>query len=294
MSTYGIDSIGVVKATQKLSDFLGVPVAAINVFSASCIQELANFSENLLSFGKDDPRKVSIYAQHSWSWRPQKPIEIASQHQRSPGTISCQLLQMFELQPISKVQRCGSFSKLLEMEFLKSLIITSQWNKNRRKFGPKVQFAICLVTDYIEMHKKWQDFGYDIFLGATSLEPVPCNRSLDACLYCSCNICFSPRMLPLKFFHPRSALARKLDLVNKPAAVILVDGTQHNTRQGSYSNGSSRDTTTISNFTFPTTGKSPPSVVAHCNPVVAFGKVAGGSDPVLWIHAVARRLNILP
>ncbi|KAI5436501.1 hypothetical protein KIW84_022842 [Lathyrus oleraceus] len=252
MSTYGIDSIGVVKATQKLSDFLGVPVVAIDVFSASCIQELANFSENLLlksqphhmnspsyapedetestefvvdvsnSFGKDDSRKVSIYAQHSWSWRPQKPIEIASQHQQSPGTISCQLLQMFELQPISKVQRCGSFSKLLEMEFLKSLIITSQWNKNRRKFGPKVQFAICLVTDYIEMHSTkdfqpelqlvnlcrtvaigfMQDFGYAIFLGATSLEPVPCNRSLDACLYCSCNICFSPRMFPLKFLHP--------------------------------------------------------------------------------------------
>nr|XP_007150400.1 hypothetical protein PHAVU_005G150200g [Phaseolus vulgaris]ESW22394.1 hypothetical protein PHAVU_005G150200g [Phaseolus vulgaris] len=48
MSAYGIDSIGVVKATQKLSDFLGVPVAAIDVFTASCIQELANFSENLM------------------------------------------------------------------------------------------------------------------------------------------------------------------------------------------------------------------------------------------------------
>lgn len=35
-------------------------------------------------------------------------------------------------------------------------------------------------------------------------------------------------------------------------------------------------------------------VVAHCNPIVAFGKAAGGSDPVLWIHAVARCLNILP
>ena len=48
LTSYGMDSISVVKATQKLSDFLGVPVAAIDVFSASCIQELANFSENLL------------------------------------------------------------------------------------------------------------------------------------------------------------------------------------------------------------------------------------------------------
>uniref|UniRef100_A0A1S3DY99 Uncharacterized protein LOC105851097 n=1 Tax=Cicer arietinum TaxID=3827 RepID=A0A1S3DY99_CICAR len=49
LTSYGIDSIGVVKATQKLSDFLGTPVAAIDVFTASCIQELASFSEDLLS-----------------------------------------------------------------------------------------------------------------------------------------------------------------------------------------------------------------------------------------------------
>ena len=57
ITSYGVDSIGVVKATQKLSDFLGVPVAAIDVFSASCIQELANFSENLLL--KSQPQLVS-------------------------------------------------------------------------------------------------------------------------------------------------------------------------------------------------------------------------------------------
>ncbi|XP_028780067.1 uncharacterized protein LOC114736418 [Neltuma alba] len=57
LASYGIDSIGVVKATQKLSDFLGVPVAAIDVFTASCIQELANFSENLLL--KSQPQLVN-------------------------------------------------------------------------------------------------------------------------------------------------------------------------------------------------------------------------------------------
>ncbi|KAI5444969.1 hypothetical protein KIW84_013306 [Lathyrus oleraceus] len=43
-----------------------------------------------------------------------------------------------------------------------------------------------------------------------------------------------------------------------------------------------------------TAGDAAEGVVAHCNPIVAFGKAAGGSDPVLWIHAVARCLNILP
>nr|KYP58460.1 Putative fatty-acid--CoA ligase fadD25 [Cajanus cajan] len=65
MSTYGIDSIGVVKATQKLSDFLGVPVAAIDVFTASCIQELANFSENLLLKSQPQLMSNSSHAQEA-------------------------------------------------------------------------------------------------------------------------------------------------------------------------------------------------------------------------------------
>lgn len=57
LTSYGMDSIGVVKATQKLSDFLGVQVAAIDVFTASCILELANFSENLIL--KSQPQLAS-------------------------------------------------------------------------------------------------------------------------------------------------------------------------------------------------------------------------------------------
>ncbi|GFZ12991.1 hypothetical protein Acr_23g0013760 [Actinidia rufa] len=45
---YGIDSIGVVRAAQKLSAFLGVPVGAVDIFTATCIEELASFSEDLL------------------------------------------------------------------------------------------------------------------------------------------------------------------------------------------------------------------------------------------------------
>ncbi|KAJ8759599.1 hypothetical protein K2173_008779 [Erythroxylum novogranatense] len=46
--SYGIDSIGVVRAAQKLSDFLGVPVGAVDIFTATCIADVASFSENLV------------------------------------------------------------------------------------------------------------------------------------------------------------------------------------------------------------------------------------------------------
>ncbi|KAJ9555327.1 hypothetical protein OSB04_009941 [Centaurea solstitialis] len=46
--SYGIDSIGVVRAAQKLSAFLGIPVGAIDIFTATCIDDLADFAEDLL------------------------------------------------------------------------------------------------------------------------------------------------------------------------------------------------------------------------------------------------------
>lgn len=55
--SYGIDSIGVVRAAQKLSDFLGVSVGAIDIFTATCIDDLANFAENLLK--KSRPQSVA-------------------------------------------------------------------------------------------------------------------------------------------------------------------------------------------------------------------------------------------
>ncbi|KAL0550754.1 hypothetical protein IC582_009815 [Cucumis melo] len=47
--SYGIDSILVVRAAQKLSNFLGVPVGAVDIFTASCIADLASISENILA-----------------------------------------------------------------------------------------------------------------------------------------------------------------------------------------------------------------------------------------------------
>ncbi|GAU21921.1 hypothetical protein TSUD_110610 [Trifolium subterraneum] len=83
MSTYGMDSIGVVKATQKLSDFLGVPVAAIDVFSASCIQELANFSENLLL--KSQPHLMSnpSYAPEAETESTEFFVDVSKSHRWS-------------------------------------------------------------------------------------------------------------------------------------------------------------------------------------------------------------------
>ncbi|CAK8536019.1 unnamed protein product [Lathyrus sativus] len=83
MSTYGIDSIGVVKATQKLSDFLGVPVAAIDVFSASCIQELANFSESLLL--KSQPQHMSnpSFAPEDETESTEFVVDVSKSHQWS-------------------------------------------------------------------------------------------------------------------------------------------------------------------------------------------------------------------
>lgn len=46
--SYGIDSIIVVQAAQKLSNFLGIPVGAIDIFTASCIDDLADFAEDLV------------------------------------------------------------------------------------------------------------------------------------------------------------------------------------------------------------------------------------------------------
>lgn len=53
--SYGVDSIGVVRAAQKLSDFLGVPVGAIDIFTATCIDDLANFADSLLKKHRPQP-----------------------------------------------------------------------------------------------------------------------------------------------------------------------------------------------------------------------------------------------
>ncbi|KAJ0965102.1 hypothetical protein J5N97_026240 [Dioscorea zingiberensis] len=56
--SYGLDSIGVVRAAQKLSDYLGVPVGAVDVFTSTCLTDLAKFSMDLLS--KSRPQSTAM------------------------------------------------------------------------------------------------------------------------------------------------------------------------------------------------------------------------------------------
>lgn len=93
MSTYGIASIGVVKATQRLSDFFGVPVAAIDVFSASCIQELANFSENLLLKSQPHHMNNPSYAPEDETESTEFVVDVSKSHQWS----------IYALQPLALV-----------------------------------------------------------------------------------------------------------------------------------------------------------------------------------------------
>ncbi|KAJ8574149.1 hypothetical protein K7X08_025954 [Anisodus acutangulus] len=65
--SYGIDSIGVVRAAQKLSDFLGVQVGAIDIFTATCIDDLASFTEDLVMKsrpqGTENPSYLPDYSE---------------------------------------------------------------------------------------------------------------------------------------------------------------------------------------------------------------------------------------
>lgn len=68
--SYGIDSIGIVRAAQKLSDFLAVPVGAVDIFTATCIVDLASLSENLVM--KSQPQLMN-----SPSYLPEPDIDSA-------------------------------------------------------------------------------------------------------------------------------------------------------------------------------------------------------------------------
>lgn len=56
---YGIDSVGVVWAAQKLSAYLGVHVSAVDIFTANNISQIAAFSEGLLQREGKTTRHIS-------------------------------------------------------------------------------------------------------------------------------------------------------------------------------------------------------------------------------------------
>ncbi|KAG2675012.1 hypothetical protein I3760_13G164200 [Carya illinoinensis] len=99
--SFGIDSIGVVRAAKKLSDFLGVPVGAIDIFTATCISDLAKFSINLLT--KSQPQVISSPSHHT----PEIEIESAE----------------FVME-VSKTRQLGiSLFQLLALIYVSSLLI---------------------------------------------------------------------------------------------------------------------------------------------------------------------------
>ncbi|CAD5168058.1 unnamed protein product [Musa acuminata subsp. malaccensis] len=94
--SYGIDSIGVVRAAQKLSDYLGVPVGAVDIFTATCISDLASFSGNLLL--ESQPGSMT-----TTSYLPEVEAEFLG-HDINPSTIwklTIWLLQLLAITYIS-------------------------------------------------------------------------------------------------------------------------------------------------------------------------------------------------
>ncbi|XP_077254119.1 uncharacterized protein LOC143893052 [Tasmannia lanceolata] len=96
--SYGIDSIGVVRASQKLSDFLGVPVGAVDIFTATCILDLASFSENLIMTSDPQPMTNSSYLPESDTQFISSLTEISRFRQLGIG-----FLQLFALVYVSSM-----------------------------------------------------------------------------------------------------------------------------------------------------------------------------------------------
>ncbi|KAK1288657.1 4-coumarate--CoA ligase-like 1 [Acorus calamus] len=90
--SYGIDSIGVVRASQKLSDFLGVPIGAMDIFTATCIEDLASFSEGLVMKSKPQSATDPLLAMDPEPELHQPDIEITKFRQFGIG-----ILQIFAL-----------------------------------------------------------------------------------------------------------------------------------------------------------------------------------------------------
>lgn len=86
--SYGIDSIGVVRAAQKLSDFLGVPVGAVDIFTATCIEDLARFSENHVMKSQPHRMKNPSFLQEEYESNSFEIVtEVSFAHQLATTTL---------------------------------------------------------------------------------------------------------------------------------------------------------------------------------------------------------------
>ncbi|CAK9146774.1 unnamed protein product [Ilex paraguariensis] len=132
--SYGIDSIGVVRAAQKLSDFLGVPVGAVDIFTATCIQDLASFSENLVMKSQPQNMTTLSYLPESEIDSAELIIEVSLSHQ----------LGIFLLQLVALTYVCAMLilPTILSLSAFMNLISSSH---NLIEVSPWLGYTISLV-----------------------------------------------------------------------------------------------------------------------------------------------------
>ncbi|KAK1421598.1 hypothetical protein QVD17_24067 [Tagetes erecta] len=131
LTSYGIDSIGVVRAAQRLSDFLGVPIGAVDVFTATCISDLASFSENLVL--KSQPnlttKPFSVLPEHVDDSSVDMLTEISILHQLGIWTLQIfALVYLCMMLVLPAYQSISMFMKLIPsghswMGFATSLLV---------------------------------------------------------------------------------------------------------------------------------------------------------------------------
>ncbi|XAR62390.1 hypothetical protein NMG60_11017126 [Bertholletia excelsa] len=119
--SYGIDSIGVVRAAQKLSDFLGVPVAALDIFTATCIEELACFSEDLLK--KSQPQSENMMTQPCLLEQENGSAELVIEAS-PPRQLGISLVQLLALAYVSAMIIFPAYLSVSAFNYLISSIQT--------------------------------------------------------------------------------------------------------------------------------------------------------------------------
>ncbi|CAN1200142.1 Long-chain-fatty-acid--AMP ligase FadD32 [Linum perenne] len=133
--SYGIDSIGVVRAAQKLSDFLGISVGAIDILSATCIADLGTFSENLLM--KSQPQVVMNNSQSCISYANFDSAELLIEVSKTRQIF----IWFFQLLAIAYISTLLSFPAYLSISAFTSILP----NANILLEGPWLSFSIHLA-----------------------------------------------------------------------------------------------------------------------------------------------------
>ncbi|KAI3898075.1 hypothetical protein MKX03_002146 [Papaver bracteatum] len=153
--SYGIDSIGVVRAAQKLSDFLGVPVGAVDIFTATCIDDLTRFSENLLH--KSQQQSMSAAASHhpEIEMHSDKP-EIEVSGFRKMGIWLLQFLEIVYASTMLVLPEYVSVSACLSLlsSTLKLSGQTSLWSYLMPLDLAPVAWILCVDEFYYKLHPK--------------------------------------------------------------------------------------------------------------------------------------------